>query len=101
MSVQIIEILLYDSLKVFLCSTERQTKGHTLYSVNLGYEDKKLFMLNSNEHKYVLVINFKMPTIVGILKFMTRINNNFFVLRKNCLICVYLILMKISNFMLM
>ena len=49
MSVQIIEILLYDSLKVFLCSTSRQTKGHRLYSVNLGYEDKKLFMLNLND----------------------------------------------------
>ena len=35
-------------------------------------------MLNLNEHKCVLILNFKMPTIVDILKFMTRINNNFF-----------------------
>ena len=31
--------------------------------------------INSFECKFVLVINFKMPTIVGILRYMARTNN--------------------------
>ena len=31
-------------------------------------------MLNSNEHRLILLINIKMPTIVGILTFISKIN---------------------------
>ena len=31
-----------------------------------------LFMLNSNEYKYILLINVKMPTMVGILHLLAR-----------------------------
>ena len=37
-----------------------------------GY--KTFFMLKSAETKFILLINVKMPTIVGILTFMSRIN---------------------------
>ena len=36
---------------------------------------KKSFMLNSGQHEIFLLINVKMPTIVGILTFMSRKNN--------------------------
>ena len=32
------------------------------------------FILNSAEHKFILLINVKMPTIVGILTFISMIN---------------------------
>ena len=35
---------------------------------------KLFFMLNSTEFEFFLVISFKMPTLVGILKFITRTN---------------------------
>ena len=38
-----------------------------------GY--KTLFMLNSAEHDFFLLINVKMPTIVGILTFMSTKNS--------------------------
>ena len=39
-----------------------------------GY--KTFFMLNSAEHKFILLINVKMPTIAdGILTFISRIND--------------------------
>ena len=37
-----------------------------------GY--KTFFMANSAEHKFILLINVKMPTIVGILTFISMIN---------------------------
>ena len=37
-----------------------------------GY--KTFFMLNLNEHEIILLINVKMPTCVGILTFIGRIN---------------------------
>ena len=43
----------------------------TLLHSETWHDVIKLFMLNLSM-EYVLVINFKMPTIVGILKFMTR-----------------------------
>ena len=35
---------------------------------------KTFFMLNSTETEIILLMNVKMPTIVGILTFMSRIN---------------------------
>ena len=40
----------------------------------LDYAIFFMVRLNSKEHKHVLLINFKMPTIVGILKPKSRIN---------------------------
>ena len=37
-----------------------------------GY--KTFFMLNSTEHKFIMLMNVKMPTIVGILTFFRMIN---------------------------
>ena len=34
-------------------------------------------MLNSTKHKLILLINVKMPTIVGILKFISKINTTY------------------------
>ena len=36
---------------------------------------KTFFMLNSTEHDFFLIINVKMPTIVGILTFISGKNN--------------------------
>ena len=36
---------------------------------------KTFFMLNSAEHDFFLLINVKMPSIVGILKFMSKKNS--------------------------
>ena len=40
-----------------------------------GPEVIKLFLLNSVEHEIFLLINVKMPSVVGILLFMSRKNS--------------------------
>ena len=40
-----------------------------------GYKTTCIFMLNSTEHEIFLLINVKMPTIVGILTFMIGKNS--------------------------
>ena len=59
-------------------------------SLSIGPRDyKTFFMLSSAEHEFILLINVKMPTIVGILTFISMINTtserlkarNFFVCR--------------------
>ena len=64
-----------------------------------GY--KTFFMLNSVEHEFFLLKNVKMPTIVGILIFMSRKNNiyAYLSLKKAELFDIF-ILMSIINFML-
>ena len=47
------------------------TEGSVVASAR-GY--KTFFFLNSTEHEFILLINVKMPTIVGILTFISRIN---------------------------
>ena len=42
---------------------------------DMGQGYKPFLMLNSAEHEIFLLINVKMPTIVGILTFMSRKNN--------------------------
>ena len=39
-----------------------------------GY--KTFFMLNSTEYKFIMLINVKMPTVVGILTFISMLNAN-------------------------
>ena len=51
--------------------------------------------------KFVTVIDFKMPTIVGILKFMTGTNNIIFCsYQENSINCLYFDAWKITIFML-
>ena len=48
---------------------------------------KLFFVLNSTEHKFIMLINVKMPTIVGILTLISMINTAFVRLneRKVCI----------------
>ena len=50
---------------------------HTTKSLQLQALSKTLFILNSASMKFILLINVKMPTIVGILTFMSMINTTF------------------------
>ena len=50
---------------------------------------KTFCMLNSSEHKFILLINVKMPTIVGILTFISRINTSERFKARNFFICQY------------
>ena len=56
----------------------------------LGPEVIKLFSCSTQQStKYILLINVKMPTIVGILTFISMINAYMRVLYKKLLICLY------------
>ena len=55
---------------LFFCELSRSISDH--FTRARGY--KTFFMLNSAETKIYLLINVKMPTIVGILTFISRIN---------------------------
>ena len=60
-------------IKLFSCSTELSTKFHLL--INTKYpQTKKLLALSLSNVVFIMLINVKMPTIVGILTFMSRIN---------------------------
>ena len=52
-----------------------QTKG--TFTISVLEVIKLFFMLNSTEYDFFLLINVEMPTIVGILKFMTWKNSIF------------------------
>ena len=52
-----------------------------------GYET--FFMLNSAEYIEILLINVKMPTIVGILTFISMINTSEKLKARNFFICQY------------
>ena len=45
-----------------------------IWARSRGY--KTMFMLNSAEHEIIMLINVKMPTIVGILTFISMINTS-------------------------
>ena len=51
---------------------ENELKLYKLEARLRGY--KTFFILNSAEHEFILLINVKMPTIVGILTFIGMIN---------------------------
>ena len=62
-----------------VCSILFRTQGYKTFS-----------MLNSAEHEIILLINVKMPTIVGILTFMSMMNTTFEGLKvRNFFICQY------------
>ena len=60
-------------IKQFLCSTQQSTKFQLL--IKLKYRlMKKFFALSLSDVIFIMLINVKMPTIVGILTFMRGIN---------------------------
>ena len=64
-------------IKLFSCSTQLSTKFQLLIKTKIPTM-KKLIALSLSDAVFIMLINVKMPTIVGILTFMSRIN---FVLR--------------------
>ena len=67
-----------------------------------GPRVKKNFLSSTDfSMKYVLDINFKMPTIGGILKFITRKKDIFCYPEQEYRHIKFFIFMKIANFMLM
>ena len=63
-------------IKLFSCSTQLSTKFQLLIKTKIL--TKKFLALSLSGVVFIMLINVKMPTIVGILTFMSRIN---FVLR--------------------
>ena len=58
---------------LFSCLTELSTKFQLL--IKLKYRQmKKFFALSLSDVAFIMLINIRMPTIVGILTFMSRIN---------------------------
>ena len=58
----------------FSCSTELRTEFQLL--IKLKYQQVKMFLaLNLSEVVFILLMNVKMPTIVGILTFISRIKS--------------------------
>ena len=58
--------------KLFLCSTKLSTKFQLLIKTKLL--TNKEVSLSLSDVAFIMLINVKMPTIVGILTFMSRIN---------------------------
>ena len=59
--------------KTFSCSTKLSKKFKLL--IKLKYRQiKKFLALSLSDGVFIMLINVKMPTIVGILAFMSRIN---------------------------
>ena len=60
-------------IKLFVCSTQMSTEFQLL--IKLKYRQiKKFHALNLSDVVFIMLVNVKMPTIVGILTFMSRIN---------------------------
>ena len=60
-------------IKLFSCSTQLSMKFQLL--IKLKYEQMMEFLAFSlSDVVFILLINVKMPTIVGVLAFMSRIN---------------------------
>ena len=60
-------------IKLFSCSTQLSIKFQVL--IKLKYRKiKKFFALSLSDIVFAMLVNVKMPTIVGILSFMSRIN---------------------------
>ena len=64
-------------LYFFSCSAQPSTKFQLLIKAKI-LTNKKFLASSLSDVVFIMLINFKMPTIVGILTFMSRIN---FVLR--------------------
>ena len=60
-------------IKVMSCSTQLSMKFQLLIKTKL-LENKDFLALEYSDVVFILLINVKMPTIVGILTFISRIN---------------------------
>ena len=60
-------------MKLFSCSIQLSMKFQLLIKLKYG-QIKKFLTLSLSDVEFILLINVKMPTIVGILTFMCRIN---------------------------
>ena len=58
-------------IKLFTCSTQQSTKFHLLIKTKIL--TKKYLALSISDVVFIMLINVKMPTMVGILTFMSRI----------------------------
>ena len=64
-----------DLIQVFSCSTQLSTKFQLLIKTKIQTnEEVSCLNLSLSDVVFIMVINVKMPTIVGILTFMSRIN---------------------------
>ena len=59
-------------IKLFSCSTQLSTKFQLLVKTKIP--TKKFLALSLFDVAFIMLINVKMPTIVGILTFMSKIN---------------------------
>ena len=63
-----------EGIKLFFsCSTQQSTKFQLLIK-NKILTNKKFLALSLSDVVFIMLINVKMPSIVRILKFMSRIN---------------------------
>ena len=63
----------HEVIKMFTCSTQVSMKFQVLIK-NKMLKNKTLLALKLSDAVFILLINAKMPTIVGILTFISRIN---------------------------
>ena len=56
------------------CSTQLSTKFQLLIKTKILTNKEVIFLLSRSDVIFIMLINVKMPTIVGILTFMSRIN---------------------------
>ena len=59
-------------IKLFSCSTQLSTKFQLLIKLKCR-QMKKFLAVSLSDDVFIILINIKMPTIVGILTFMSRI----------------------------
>ena len=65
----------HEVIKLFSCSTELSVKFQMLIkTIMLKNKDFSCFQTLTVDVVFIMLINVKMPTIVGILTFMSRIN---------------------------
>ena len=60
-------------IKLFSCSTQLSMKFHLLIKLK-NRQMKKFLALSLSDVVFIMLINVKMPTIIGILTFVSRIN---------------------------
>ena len=60
-------------IKLFSCSTQLSTKFQLLIKTEI-LTNEEVVALNLSDVVFIMLINVKMPTIVGIFAFMSRIN---------------------------
>ena len=62
------------AIKLFSCSTQVSKKFQLLIKTKIPTNGKKFLALSLSDVVFIMLINVKMQTTVGILTFMSRIN---------------------------